>query len=146
MKRICLAGLLFVIILAIHVSPLFADNSSEISLIGHPALTDSLTREQVKQIFLGRKTRWDDGTKIVFVLLHDKTIYKDFLKHYIGKTYSQYRNYWKKQVFTGKGRMPKTFGTVEELVNFLTATPGAISFARSQDIAPETIKFFTIKQ
>ncbi len=103
-------------------------NEQDIVLIGHPDITDSLTPDEVQQIFLGRKTRWSDDSSITFLLYNHDPILEQFLKTYIKKTPFQYKNFWKKQVFTGKGRMPKAFKQLEGVLEFVAATEGAMSF------------------
>ena len=123
-----------------------AATSESVVMIGHKEITDVLTRDDVKQIFLGRMTRWKDDTKITFVLLSESSVYETFLKEYIDKTIFQYTNYWKKQVFTGKGRMPKTFDSSAELIEFVAATEGAIGFVAAQETIPETVIILTITE
>ncbi len=72
-------------------------------------------------------------------------MYKTFLRQYVQKTYPQYLNYWKKQVFTGKGRMPRMFNDPQELMAFLANTEGAISFARGRDVVePNMVKIIPV--
>jgi ABC-type phosphate transport system substrate-binding protein len=115
-------------------------------IIGHPEIEDTLTRDEVKQIFLGRKTRWGDDNKIVFVIYNEKEVYDTFLKEYVNKTIFQYTNYWKKQVFTGKGRMPKSFKTCEEVMEFVSATEGSISFVSAGDVDMNLVSILTIEE
>lgn len=143
MKRILMFGILC--ILAIGGSFSSASPAAEdIVLIGHNRIEGNFSQEDIQQIFLGKKTRWHDNTIITFVIFNQEDVYKSFLKEYVRKTYSQYLNYWKKQVFTGKGRMPKAFNTPEELMTFLATTEGAVSFARIQDIDPTRVKILSV--
>jgi ABC-type phosphate transport system substrate-binding protein len=123
----------------------YADENPAI-VIGHPNVEDTLTRDEVKQIFLGRKTRWNDDSKIVFVIYREKDVYDAFLKEYVNKTIFQYTNYWKKQVFTGKGRMPKSFKTCEEVMEFVSSTEGAISFVLANDVDTNLVNTLTIEE
>ena len=92
---------------------------------------NSLAANDVKQIFLGNKTSWDNGDKIVFVV-QDRTDAGDaFLKAYVQKSVSQYENYWKKQVFTGKGKAPQSFESDQAVVEFVAQTPGAVGYVSS---------------
>lgn len=116
----------------------------ETVIIVNKSVTDStLTRDDVEKIFLGRKTRWDDDQSIHFVILEKVGVHGDFLKTYIGKTESQYSMFWKKMVFTGKGSMPKSFKTVEEIMEYVAATPGSISFIPAASLN-DTIKRITV--
>ena len=93
---------------------------------------DSLSKGEVKNIFLGKKTRWRNDEKIIFVISEASEAHKTFLKEYIGKNAFQYANYWKKQVFTGKGKPPKSFGTEESLLDYVSDTEGAIGYLPSE--------------
>lgn len=119
--------------------------AQEIVLIGNASVANSVKAEEIKQIFLGKKTRWADDSNIHFALLSEKGIYADFVKHYIGKSYSQYRNYWKKQVFSGKGRMPKSFKQLGDMLDYISETEGAIGFMPLQELKDDTIKILRIE-
>jgi len=88
---------------------------------------DSLSKEEVQNIFLGKTVKWVDKSNITFVVLKND-VHKDFLKEYIKRSTSQYGNYWKKMVFTGKGRKPIAFETEKELVQYVAETEGAVGY------------------
>jgi ABC-type phosphate transport system substrate-binding protein len=114
-------------------------------VIGNPGISDStLSAGNVKNIFLGKKTKWSNGRKIIFVILKKSETHKNFLKQYIGRTTSQFRNYWKKQVFTGKGRTPKVFKTETAMVEFVQNTPGAVGYISPQTPA-KGVKTITVQ-
>lgn len=115
-------------LLAILFSPVFS-MAEDVLIIAHKGVADSsLDGDDIKQIFLGQKTTWSDSSKIIFVV-QDRTKAGDaFLKKYLQKTATQYDTYWKKQVFTGKGRAPYSFSSNQELVDFVSRTPGAIGY------------------
>lgn len=119
--------------------------AQETVLIGNANVSDTLKAEEVKQIFLGKKTRWADNSNIHFVLFNKKDVYEAFVKNYVGKTYSQYRNYWKKQVFSGKGRMPKSFKNLNEMLEYLAGTEGSIGFMPLQEIEHDAVKILRIE-
>ncbi len=95
-----------------------------------------LTKGDVANIFLGKKSTYSDKSKIVIVTLKEGAAHTGFLKTYLGKTPAQFKNYWKKLVFTGKAKQPKSFKTEKELVEYVGKTKGAIgyiSLAASKD-------------
>ncbi len=93
---------------------------------------DSISKSDIQRIFLGKKTEWIGGNRIVFALLSDKgetgEITSRFLQDFLNKTPTQYKNYWKKMVFTGKGKTPKSFKTSSELIDFISRTAGAVGY------------------
>ncbi len=92
---------------------------------------DTLSRKDIKNIFLGRKTEWSNKQKIIFVTLKNTDVHEIFLKKYVGKTSFQYANFWKKQLFTGKGKPPKSFNTEESLRDYVADTDGTIGYISS---------------
>ena len=120
----------FIFILA-FLAPALSLASDVVIITNVSVPVSTLSAKDVKQIFLGSKTAWDNGDKIVFVV-QDRTDASDtFLKTYVKKSSSQYNNYWKKQVFTGKGKAPQSFSSDQELVQFVSETAGAIGYVSS---------------
>jgi ABC-type phosphate transport system substrate-binding protein len=91
----------------------------------------SLGSKDIKEIFLGKKINWENDEKIIFAV-QDRTDASDtFLKTYVRKNAYDYDVFWKKQVFTGKGKAPPSFSTDQELVQFIARTPSAIGYVSS---------------
>ncbi len=109
-------------------------------LIVHPDIAvDALTRTEVKKIFLGNKSRWPDNQRIQFVTLKNGAAHDAFVREYVEKTPSQFTIYWKKMVFTGRGRIPPTLAGPEAVVDFVARTPGAVGYV-PESTADETVK------
>lgn len=81
-----------------------------------------------KQMLLGKKSKWPSGERVVFCLFADEDTQAAFLKQFVNKTPMQFKSYWKRLVFTGKGRMPKYFRTKKEITTYVNAHSGAFSF------------------
>lgn len=92
---------------------------------------NSLTKDEVKSIFLGEKVKWDDSHKITFVLLMTET-HDRFLEKYIGTNASQYLQYWKKMIFTGKAGSPKSFKEPDKLIEYIAGAEGAVGYIPSE--------------
>lgn len=114
------------ILLAAWSTPLIAAET----FIVHPGLDGvKLSRAEITDVLLGRKTVFPDGTRVVVVLLDDDSpLTVEVLKDYVKKSPSQYLAYWKRQVFTGKAAMPKIVASAEEALALVRGTPGAICF------------------
>jgi ABC-type phosphate transport system substrate-binding protein len=146
MKKNWVVGILIMILFnGLASLDSWAANEQQIVLIGHPSVVTALKKSEIEDIFLGKKTRWADDTKIDFVILGAPQVYSAFLKEYLGKTVFQYTNYWKKQVFTGKGRMPEAFSTSSAVIQYVSNTTGAISFVVAQDVDPTLVKVITVE-
>jgi len=87
----------------------------------------SISKDEVERIYLGRMSRWEDGSRINFVVLRDDTM-DTFLSSYVRTTSAQFAQHWKRQVFTGKGQMPPMLDKPRDVVSFVANTQGAIGF------------------
>ena len=84
--------------------------------------------DTVKNVFLGKTTKLDNGKKVNFAILSGGPAHEAFLGTVVGKTPSQFLSYWRKLAFSGKGTMPQEFDSEEALVAYVAATPGAIGY------------------
>jgi ABC-type phosphate transport system substrate-binding protein len=62
------------------------------------------------------------------VLAEGGAPHKALLQEYMGKSDQALRTYLKSLVFTGKGSMPKSFGSDAEIVKYVASTKGAIGY------------------
>jgi len=103
--------------------------SAEIYILANPGVPDkSLEKESIERIYLGKKSQWSNGSRIIPVVLKSGSTHSAFVKKYLDRDASQFSTYWKQAVFTGRGMPPKSFDTEAELVEFVSETPGAIGY------------------
>ncbi len=106
--------------------------AGEVVIIGNSSVsTSSLSQEDVSYIFLGKKRIWEDGERITFAIQKKSDTHDEFLKQYVKKTPTQFSNYWKKQIFTGKGSSPHAVNTDQEMLKFVAETKGAVGYVSS---------------
>lgn len=85
----------------------------------------TLTEDQFKDLFLGKRLAWDDGSKVLVVIVKDGPANDSLMKR-LGKNPQQFQTGWKKLVFTGKGSMPEQVDNEDALIAFVGKTPGSI--------------------
>ncbi|MBU0996077.1 MAG: hypothetical protein KJ737_26575 [Proteobacteria bacterium] len=142
-KRFLKAVAVMVAITAFNNTPGMA-SESEVLIIANKDMTiNSLSKAEIKNIFLGMTTFWPDNTKITFATLVKLEVHKRFVVKYTNKSTDQFRAYWRNQLFIGKGRIPKIFKTEQEIVNFVAKTDGAIGYV-SPSAAIDTVKVITV--
>lgn len=94
------------IILLLLMVPL--SGFSETAVIVHPGNANAVSQDDVKRMFLGKKSSFADGSKAsVFNLKTGNGTRDHFSKAVLGKSSSQLKAYWSKLVFTGKGTPPE---------------------------------------
>jgi ABC-type phosphate transport system substrate-binding protein len=122
MKKIYIMTWIF-----LFLAPFFV--FSEVFIISNPGIRIStLDNLDVKEIFTGKRTRWDSDAKIIIATLYDSEVHRKFLEQFVKKTPFQFKNYWRSKVFTGEGMLPKTFQNEESLIEFVAATRGAVGY------------------
>ena len=105
---------------------------------------DSLSKAELRSIFLGEKVKWNHKKYIKIAILDTGDAYKDFLHEILGNTPAQYDNFWLKMVYTGKAPMPQTFSEIPKLVDFVGSHPGSIGFVATGH-AGDSVKTISIK-
>ena len=100
-------------------------------IVNESVSVDTLSMDDVKQIFMGKKRSWENGDIIVAAVLESGETHENFLKKFIQKSRMQFRTYWKKLVFTGKAQALNEFDSDNDLVTFVANTKGAIGYIDS---------------
>ena len=105
--------------------------AEEISIVKEGHSVETVTAKELKRMLLGKSKRWKNGDKVVLSTLKDGESHDRFIRKYAGKTPKQFTNYWRKMVFSGKGTMPKSFESEDELIAFVAENDGAIGYIDS---------------
>lgn len=122
--------------------------AQEVKIVAHPDVPGStLSQDEIRRIFLGKRTQWDQSNqKIHFIILEGGEVHETFIRRYIGKTPSQFRNYWRMMVFTGKGRAPRSLKSPEEVVDYVANTAGAIGYVPPKTDTKEVVVISVLSQ
>ena len=128
-------------------------NPEEIVLVCHKDVPlSTVSKAEVLEIFLGKTTSLGEKkVKIKLATLKDGPVHISFVRYYIKKTVSQFKNFWKKQVFSGKAKMPKSFNTEKELIEYVSQKEGAIGYvhiktSNDKELISKEVKIISIKQ
>ncbi len=148
MKNMKKIGLIFALFAGIvfwtHILVLESSAFADVVFITNNSVTyDSLTKAEIKGIFTGEIAAWHDGQDIKFITLKKGPTHHEFTRKYMRKSESQFLRYWRKQVFTGTGSMPKSFLSEKDLVDYVASTDGAIGYI-SATTSAEGVKNITI--
>jgi len=93
-----------------------------------------LSKNELANIFLGKKTNWEDGTRInIGYMLTSSEKVEQFFGEFIGRSHHRFKKYWVKKVFAGYGIAPKLFKDVENAMDFLKRNRGGIVFVTGSD-------------
>ncbi|HUQ27814.1 MAG TPA: phosphate ABC transporter substrate-binding protein [Usitatibacter sp.] len=89
----------------------------------------ALNATQVADIFLGKTSRFPDGTPAVPIDLSEESPERErFYTQYTGKSAAQVKAHWSKIIFTGRGQPPRQAATGREMKKLLAENPNAIGY------------------
>jgi TonB family protein len=104
---------------------------------------DSISPGELKKVFLEQSNSLKDGTHVEPVLERGGPVHEAFLQQYLGRTNDDLQTYYRALVFTGRGSMPKAFGSDAEVVAYVARTRGAIGYV-GVDSGTEGVKTVSI--
>ena len=100
---------------------------------------DSVSTKDLKNIFIGKKKKWQDNSTITIAINNTESIHMELLHKYVRRSPAQFRNIWKRMVFTGEGKFPKSFSSSEKVIEFVASKTGAIGYIDADQVN-DTVK------
>jgi ABC-type phosphate transport system substrate-binding protein len=103
---------------------------------------DSLSATELKDIYTGKTAYWQGGQSVVIAVLSGKT--DAALKEVSGMDASQFKTFWQRLVFSGRGQLPKKAEDADSLVALVAANKGAIALVPA-DAGLKDVKILDVK-
>src|SRR3569623_1889440 len=121
---------LLVALVALSPGHASTSNDGDFKVIANPEVSgDSVDRDFVRDAYLKKSNEWGNGDTIHPIDLTSKFRERDhFTEQVIRKTPAQLRTYWNQQIFSGKGGPPPEADAVEDVIDFVDTTKGAIGY------------------
>ncbi len=111
-------------------------NAEPILVIVHPnnQITD-LSIAQVQNIFFGKIKQFSTGQKATpYTLQQGQPGREEFTQVIMEKTEVEYRAYWARMIFTGRGRPPIELTTEQEVVDLIKKDEHAIGYVTTRQL------------
>ena len=122
-----LGGLAVLLLLASFPAGALAEDV--VAVVSAKSAVTALSANQVADIFLGRSTRFPDGTQAVPIDQNEDSPVRDrFYAQFTGKSPSQVKAHWSKIIFTGRGHPPRQAATGQEARKLIAENPSAIGY------------------
>lgn len=116
----------------VAMSPGHASTAAQgdFKVIANPQVAgDSVDRDFLRDAYLKKSTEWSNGDTIHPIDLASKFPERDrFTEQVIRKTPAQLRTYWNQQIFSGKGVPPPEADAIEDAIDYVVSTKGAIGY------------------
>jgi ABC-type phosphate transport system substrate-binding protein len=119
---------LAVIALALGLASTRVD-ADVVAVVGANSPISSLSRAEVMDIFLGRRTRFPDGSAALPIDQSEGSAARDeFYNTFAAMSAAQIKAFWAKIIFTGRGQPPKAVANGEEAKKLVAANLNAITY------------------
>jgi ABC-type phosphate transport system substrate-binding protein len=100
-----------------------------VAVVSSKSPVTSLSAAQVADIFLGKTSRFPDGSQAVPIDQPEDSPVRDrFYAQYAGKTPAQVKAHWSKIIFTGRGQPPVQAANGAEVKKMIAQNPSAIGY------------------
>lgn len=114
--------------------------SAEVTVIVNPDNDSKFDKKHISMLFLGKQKKFSNGNAAIPI---DQTegggIRVEFIKKVIGKNESQWKSFWSRLIFTGKGIPPKVLDSDAAVKELVARNKDAIGFIDSAGV-DSTIK------
>jgi ABC-type phosphate transport system substrate-binding protein len=117
--------------------------AADVVIVNPATPATSLSADLVRDYFLGQKTAWSDGTKVVVVVAKNDADQAPLLD-FLGRSRNQFEIGWKKLIFTGRVTTPVQVDSTAAVITRVAATPGAIGFV-DQATVTDQVKAVSIR-
>jgi ABC-type phosphate transport system substrate-binding protein len=86
---------------------------------------DSLSADALKDIYTANTKYWDGGQSIIIAVMPDQT--DAAIQQVSGMDANTFKTFWKRLMFSGRGKQPKSADDTASLVALVASTKGAIA-------------------
>jgi ABC-type phosphate transport system substrate-binding protein len=110
-----------------------AAEETEFRVVVHPSnAVETMTRQEVSDIFLKKATKWPDGSTIQPVDLGDRSPVRDkFSRWAHGKATAAVAAYWQQQIFSGRGTPPTQKRDDDEVLAHVRGSSQGVGYVSS---------------
>lgn len=124
----------------------FSNRLGAAEIVVHHSLNQQeLTLGVARLLFTMRLLRWPDGTRVrVFVLPDSDPLHNEFAKQSLDLYPRQLRRVWDRHLFSGSGAVPVSVSSVDEMLERVGETPGAIGYL-PDGFASGTVRVIHVK-
>ena len=131
-KGICFV-LMFLWVSTNCSSALYANSNSYIILVHKDSSLSSISKSDLKLIFLGKKKLWRSGKDIKPYYLSSETINSNAMKEVTSMSKQRFSSFWMKKVFSGSGSPPVSEKYIEGIIAKIKTQRGAIGIVPASD-------------
>jgi len=100
-----------------------------VAVVSSKSQITTLSKTQVMDIFLGKRTRFPDGSSAIPIdQAEGSAAREEFYSRLADMSPAQVKAFWSRIIFTGRGQPPKAVATGVEAKKLLIADPNTIGY------------------
>lgn len=104
-----------------------------------------LSKDEVQRIMMKKTSKFSDGTKADPVDLHpDSPVREAFSQDVLGRSTSGIKNFWQRQIFSGKNVPPPELPSDADVIAFVSANPGGLGYVSEGAQVGSSVKVVTL--
>jgi ABC-type phosphate transport system substrate-binding protein len=109
---------------------------ADVVIVVHPNNNSTFDAKSIKGAFLGKTTKFSNGQRVAPLMQSEGSdVTKIFHEKVMDKTASQFKSYWTKRLFTGKGKPPPEVSNDQAVIDKISTNPDAIGFIDSANVS-----------
>lgn len=90
---------------------------------------ESISKDDLSDLFLKKKTKWDNGSDVTPVDLNARSATREaFTQEVHGRNVGAIRSYWQQAAFSGAGTAPVERSSDADVISFVKSNPGAVGY------------------
>ncbi len=110
-------------------SPGEAQQTSYVVIVHPDNPAKSVSKKKVSRLLLKELSKWDGGLSAHPIDLDSQSdIRRDFSRNVHGRSVSSIKNYWQRQIFSGRKVPPPEVANDNAVINHVKSNPGAIGY------------------
>lgn len=122
----------------------FAMAADYILVVHRENPVQKLSPQEVRDIFLGKKSKWGNDAPITLVMNTNEEIHEQFTRTILQKSPIQLSVYWKKILYSGVGMLPLAVKDDEAAKSYVGFHKNAISYI-TEDALDKQVKKVEIR-
>lgn len=124
--------ILCAIILALASIRTIAQDINDLRFIGNQTGKSAIGFDEIKDIYRAKYTLWQNKLPVIICLPNSQSAEaKEIYERIYSKSIEEVKKFWLAQVFQGRSRSPQFFNTPEDMISFVSKTPGAIGVLKA---------------
>jgi len=119
---------------------------ADFAIIANPNISiNNISKSELEKIFLSKTRNFADGTRAKPVEIAKTGLKSMFYNLIANKSEVELRSYWATLIFTGTGKPPKQMKNEDQVIKYVSQTPGAISYIEKRE-PDESVKIIFLSE